>query len=194
MKANKYSTMITVLASFLLIAIVWRPVSASQTTANDFVPFYQTGDTKLELSGTGVLRYLGVISIYYGAFYLPSGVSADQTLQDVPKRLEVKYLRSFKAKEIGQAAIAGIKNNVDQEFYDRLEPRIVYHNSLYQDFEPGDRVTLTYIPSVGTTLEINDKAKGTIQGADFAAALFSIWLGDKPFDTGFKRALLGEKR
>ena len=33
--------------------------------------------------------------------------------------------------------------------------------------------------------------KGTIQGADFAAALFSIWLGGKPIDKTLKKQLLG---
>jgi uncharacterized protein (DUF1684 family) len=194
MKANMYSIRVILLAALIVFAIVWRPVSANQASANGFVPFYQTRDTRLELSGTGVLKYLGLISIYQGALYLPSKVRADQTLDDVPKRLEVKYLRALKADEIGQAAIAGIKKNVDQQVYDRLEKRILFHNSLYQDFEPGDRVALTYVPSVGTTLEINDKTRGTIAGADFAAVLFSLWLGDKPFDTGFKKALLGERR
>jgi hypothetical protein len=57
--------------------------------------------------------------------------------------------------------------------------------------EPGDRYALTYIPGMGTELSLNGEAKGTIQGADFAAAIFSIWLGTKPIDKGLKRQLLG---
>jgi len=32
---------------------------------------------------------------------------------------------------------------------------------------------------------------GTIPGDDFAAAVFAIWLGRNPIDTGFRDALLG---
>jgi chalcone isomerase-like protein len=70
-------------------------------------------------------------------------------------------------------------------------PRIEYHNSLYVDVKPGDRYSLTYVPGQGTKLRLNGVERGTIEGADFAAAIFSIWLGAKPMDNKFKRSLLG---
>ena len=45
---------------------------------------------------------------------------------------------------------------------------------------------------VGTTLLYNDKRLGTVRGAAFASAWFSIWFGEKPLDTGLKRKLLGQ--
>jgi hypothetical protein len=50
---------------------------------------------------------------------------------------------------------------------------------------------LTYIPGKGTELTLNGKSKGTVEGADFAAALFSIWLGPKPISESLKKELLG---
>jgi hypothetical protein len=169
-----------------------QPVGATKTSQMDFGQLYETDETVLELRGIGLLRYMGIFKIYTGALYLPPDVNPAQVLDDVPKRLEVKYLRSFQAKDIGPATISGIKNNVDYQTFKQLESRIAYHNSLYEDVEPGDRVSLTYIPAMGTILEINGKVKGSIEGPDFAEALFSMWLGDKPFDSGFKRALLGK--
>jgi hypothetical protein len=170
-----------------------QPVSASQSVDTDFRPTFQTMNTTLELWGVGELRYLGFVKIYNGALYLPVETNKRQVLENIPKRLEVRYARSFKAKDFGPATIAGIKKNVDPATYARLESRIAYHNGLYDDIAPGDRVSLTYIPAVGTQLEINGTTKGTIEGADFARALFSMWLGEKPFDKNFKRALLGKK-
>ena len=72
-----------------------------------------------------------------------------------------------------------------------LQNQIAYHNSLYVDIEPGDRYSLSYTPGQGTVLALNGRPLGTIEGADFAAALFSIWLGPNPADAGFKTALLG---
>jgi hypothetical protein len=37
---------------------------------------------------------------------------------------------------------------------------------------------------------LNGESKGTIEGADFAQALFSIWLGQKPVSKSLKVALL----
>lgn len=181
------------MAFICINALAWQIAQAGQTQGKDFAPAYESSETVLALSGVGVLRYLGLISIYDGALYLPPEVKPDQVLDDVSKRLEVKYIRSFKAEDFGPATIAGIKKNVDPKTYARLESRIAYHNALYEDIAPGDRVALTYIPFRGTTLEINGEVKGMIQGADFAEALFSMWLGEKPFDKAFKKALLGEK-
>ncbi len=50
---------------------------------------------------------------------------------------------------------------------------------------------LTYIPGTGTELALNGRPMGVIEGADFAAAIFSLWLGENPYDKRFKNALLG---
>jgi hypothetical protein len=50
---------------------------------------------------------------------------------------------------------------------------------------------LTYIPGRGTELALNGEPKGIIEGADFATALFSIWIGQKPIDESFKRQIMG---
>lgn len=193
MKRSANHKAIVVLVLGLALFLSGRPVPASQSVDPAFRPTFQTMDTTLKLSGVGELRYLGLIKIYNGALYLPAEINKRQVLDDIPKRLEVRYVRSFKAKDFGPATIAGIKKNVDPETYARLESRIAYHNGLYEDIAPGDRVSLTYMPAVGTQLEINGTTKGTIEGADFARALFSMWLGEEPFDKSFKKALLGEK-
>jgi hypothetical protein len=193
MKRSANHIIIAVITLNLVLFFFSRPVPASQTVDKVFRPTFKTMNTTLELSGVGELRYLGFVKIYDGALYLPAEADSSQVLENIPKRLEVRYVRSFKSKDFGPATIAGIKKNVDPETYARLESRIAYHNGLYDDIEPGDRVSLTYIPAVGTQLEINGTTKGTIEGADFARALFSMWLGEKPFDRGFKKALLGEK-
>ncbi len=192
MKRSANHTAIVVITLNLALFFFSRPVSANQTVDKVFRPTFKTMNTTLELSGVGELRYLGFVKIYDGALYLPAEADSSQVLENIPKRLEVRYVRSFKSKDFGPATIAGIKKNVDPETYARLESRIAYHNGLYDDIAPGDRVSLTYIPAVGTQLEINGTTKGTIEGADFARALFSMWFGEKPFDRGFKKALLGE--
>ena len=187
---------LTVSGMFKLVMMIGvmvslQPAMASQGPAHGFDATFKTDVETLSLTGVGVLKYLGFIRIYNGAFYLPQGVEGKDALLDVPKRLEVEYLRSFKAEDFGTATIAGMRKNVDPDTFTRLESRIDEHNRLYPDIQNGDRVSLTYIPSVGTEVAVNGVVKGIISGADFAKALFSLWLGDKPFDASFKRALLG---
>lgn len=52
---------------------------------------------------------------------------------------------------------------------------------------------MTYVPGKGTELTLNGDPLGTIEGADFAAALYAMWLGDKPMNQSFKRQLLEGK-
>jgi hypothetical protein len=40
-------------------------------------------------------------------------------------------------------------------------------------------------------LALNGEPKGTIEGAEFAAAVFSIWLGPDPASESFKKQILG---
>ena len=146
-------------------------------------------DKVLEVRGTGLLRYWGV-KAYAGAFYLKKASSSKEALLDRSKRIEIEYLRPIKGKDFGPATNKGIARNVDAESFKRLLPRIEYHNSLYEDVQPGDRYSLTYIPGRGTELALNDKPKGIIKGAEFAAAVFSIWLGPKPINKSFKKQIL----
>ena len=144
----------------------------------------------LNLTGAGLLRYWG-FKAYAGAFYLEEGSTIEEALSDRAKRIEIEYLRPIKGKDFGPATDKGISKNVDVETFKRLRPQIDYHNSLYEDVQPGDRYSLTYIPGKGTELALNGEPKGIIEGADFASAVFSIWLGPKPMNESFKKQILG---
>ena len=152
---------------------------------------YTADELELELRGFGLLRYMVFVKAYVGGLYLPAGTAVDQILSGVPKRLEVEYFQTFKGEAFGQATNKIIAKNVDPETLERLRPKIEYHNSLYQDVEPGDRYSLTYIPGRGTELALNGVPKGIVEGSEFADALFSVWFGPNPIDKSFKKQLLG---
>ena len=183
----------TVKAILFLIAMLFVPpqIEAAEIEGVVFDDRYTTAGTSLELRGTGLLRVMVFAKVYVGALYLPEDSPSKLALSDVPKRLEVEYFRSIAGKDFGAATNKKISENVDPQTFEQLRPRIEYHNSLYQDVEPGDRYALTYIPGRGTELTLNGEPKGTVEGADFAAALFSIWLGSKPISESMKKELLG---
>ena len=178
---------------FLSVFILTHPVAAGAVEIADikFEKQFRAPETGLELRGVGLLRYLGVFKAYAGAFYLEKGAPLDEALADRAKRIEVEYLRSFKGEDFGPATVKMMEKNVDKATIERLRQQIDYHNSLYEDVGPGDRYALTYIPGRGTELALNGEPKGVIEGADFATALFSIWIGQKPIDESFKQQIMG---
>ena len=148
----------------------------------------------MKIQGTGLLRYLGFIKAYVGALYLEEESSIMDVLSDKPKRLEVEYFHALKGKDFGITTNKVIAKNADPQTLQRIQPQIDYHNSLYEDVQPGDRYSLTYIPGRGTELALNGKTKGIIKGADFASALFSRWLGEFPMNKQFSSDFLRSLR
>lgn len=147
-------------------------------------------DIDLPLRGTGLFRYLGFIKAYVGALYMPKDVPGKDVLSDTPKHLELEYFYAIKAEDFGSATNEVMARNVDGTTFERLKPRIEKFNALYRDVQPGDRYSLTYIPGRGTELALNGSALGVIEGADFAAAAYAMWLGEKPMNKSFKQQLL----
>lgn len=179
--------------NILCITLLVQPMVSGATETEDirFERGFQTAETDLELKGVGLLRYLGFIKAYAGAFYLEEGIPIDDALADKAKRIEVEYFKPFKGKDFGPATVKMMEKNVSRETIERIRDQIDYHNSLYEDVEPGDRYALTYVPGKGTELALNGEPKGVVEGAEFASALFSIWIGKKPIDKSFKRQIMG---
>ncbi len=169
---------------------VGMPAAAGQIEGVEFPERISLGGVQLELHGLALLRYRVVFKAYVAALYLGSEVEPGRVLEDAPRRLEIEYFWSIPAEGFAQATIEGIQKNVDPESFRLLRPRIERFNALYADVRPGDRYQLSYRPGVGTELALNGKRRGVIEGADFAAALFAIWLGDEPFSESMKDQLL----
>jgi len=180
------------LAAVALIAIVAsaRLAGAAEIQGVKFSGQIRVGDTELVLANVGLLRYRIFIKAYVAALYLGPGVEVGRLFDDVPKRLEIEYFYSIAAGGFANATEVGIAANVDGQELERLKPRIARLNALYRDVRPGDRYALTYLPGSGTELALNGKRLGLIEGAEFAVAVFSIWLGPKALDKSLKAQLL----
>lgn len=174
----------------MCLAALTTPAQAAEVEGIRFSKTYVSEGKNLRLIGAGLLRYWG-FKAYTGALYLEEGTPVDEVLSDRAKRIEIEYFRSIEGKDFGPATDKSIAKNVDAATYARLRPQIAFHNSLYEDVQPGDRYSLTYIPGRGTELALNGEPKGLIEGSDFAAAVFSIWLGPKPINSAFKNQILG---
>jgi len=181
---------ICVAALLLALSLLSPPVSALTVEKVTFADSVTIGVTPAPLRNAALLRYLKFIKAYVAALYLPEGVTAENVLSDVPKRLEINYLVSIKGPDFGKGAEPTLKLNQTPAELAKLRGRIDRINAIYRDVKPGDRYALTYLPGRGTELALNGTPLTVIEGADFAAAYFGIWLGRDSTDDNLKRDLL----
>lgn len=145
---------------------------------------------QLEVTGVALLKWALIFDIYAGAFYLPTGYAGKDWSKDIPKHLELYYFRGFKAEEFSGASEELLREALAFENYRRLEERLQEFYRLFRDIRQGDRYTLTYTPSRGTELRLNNRLLGAVPGHDFAVAYFGLWLGSRPINDTFRDRLL----
>jgi hypothetical protein len=179
-----------IVGALLIATMAARSSAAAKLEGVDFADQVRAGDVTMRLSCVGLLRYKLFIKAYVAALYLGDGAAGGDVLADVPKRLELSYFWSISGADFGTAGDQILAQNVDAETLSALRPRLGRINALYRDVKPGDRYSLTYVPGGGTELALNGTRLGVIDGADFAAAYFRIWLGDTPIDTRLRDQLL----
>ena len=178
------------LAACLGVALAPSATGAAELEGVRFADAHRAEGAELRLLGIGLLRYRVVIKAYVAALYLGPGHGPEDALGDAPRRLEIAYFWPIAAADFARATRDGIARNVVPARRDALAGRIEQLSALYEDVEAGDRYALTYLPGAGTELAKNGRRLGVIPGADFAAAIFAIWLGEEPLDASLKAQLL----
>lgn len=148
---------------------------------------------KLVLNGAG-LRKKAIFKVYVGALYLPSKTTSDQAAlaQTGAAKVTLKMMRDVDADALRGAWTDGYAANNPAGDMAKLKARIDRFNALFSDVVEGDLIEVDFVPGTGTTVSIGGKAKGTIEGDDFAKATLRIWLGPKPPSDDLKKGMLGK--
>jgi hypothetical protein len=146
---------------------------------------------QLVLNGMG-LRKKFFIKVYVAGLYLPAKTSdaAKVLAADEARRTDMHFLYGVDRGKICEGWDEGVANNAPRASA-AVKEQMAALCKLMEDMEEGDRMTFTYVPGTGTTVEVKGQAKGTLEGKAFADALWSTWLGPKPPSTDFKAGLLG---
>lgn len=185
------------IAILLLAALLLGVVAYAREFEGVTMPDQITvGQETLVLNGMGLrIKRVAFISVkvYVAGLYLPKkGSDPVKVLAaDEPRRIVMHFLY----KNVGRDKLLegwndGFKNNSGSKL-EALKARIEKFNALWSDMKTGDEAVLTYVPGKGTEVAIKGKTIATIEGKDFADALFSIWLGPNPPNEEIKTGLLG---
>ena len=181
----------------ILAAAVLVAAAAAELEGVSLPNTVTVGGATLHLNGMGVrvkkVAFIGV-KVYVAGLYLAEKSSdpAKIVAADTPKQLVMHFLY----KEVGKAKLVeawneGFEKNAAGKM-GALKARIDKFNGLWSDMRSGERAVLTYLPGTGVEVEIKGQKVGTIEGKDFADALFSIWLGPNPPNEDLKNGLLGK--
>jgi hypothetical protein len=103
----------------------------------------------------------------------------DLVAGDFPKQVTMKFLRGVSADQIRDAfreSLAGADKA-------RLETFLGY----FGDTKEGEEYVIRWTPGVGLETTVAGQAKPAIDDKAFAAAVFGIWLGDKPVQEDIKK-------
>lgn len=189
----------TIIALLLIYFISIPGIDTLATEAVDvdgvsFARSLSVDDQPFDLVGAGLFRYRVLFRAYAGALYVGEGETLDGKLRPgIPLRLELEYFWSIRGEQFATAAWPFLEDNLSPHEFEMIRERAERLGELFVNVEPGDRYALTFIPGTGTTLTLNGETLGTIEGGDFAAAYFQIWLGEEPISARFRDHLLARR-
>ncbi len=179
------------LAALAALAVA-APALARQVGGVEFPDAIQVAGQELKLNGAGIRKKF-VVKVYAGGLYLaePSRDAGAILAADAPKRVRMVFLRDVDKGKIMETYREGFHANSAGPALqgllaklDRIAPAIV-------DMRRGGEMFVTYVPGQGTTVAAAGGSPVTIEGKDFADAMFRNWLGPSPADADLKQALVG---
>lgn len=144
----------------------------------------------LVLNGMG-LRTKMSFKVYVAGLYLETAnKNAGAILaSDQIRRVEMVMMRDLEKGKIIEAVEAGFEKNSKAKL-PSLRARLDQFNAGLTDLKEGDKLVLTYVPTKGVSVQSGSKSI-SIDGKDFADALFAVWLGSYPVDEKLKTGMLG---
>ena len=177
------------LTTLLSLSLASAAASAGTIAGKHFPDAAKVGGKTLQLNGMGLrLATFLDIKVYAAGLYVAQrSHDPGVLLKDGPKRIVMQFMRDISKKQLIGGWEEGFKKNAAGQ----AKAELAQFNALMTDVHDGDTLVFTYVPGQGTEVKIAGKKRGTVKGAAFAKALFSVWLGPKPPNKELKKGLLG---
>lgn len=180
------------LALCAVLFLALGPALYALDVAGVKLPDTVTVDGKtLKLNGAGV-RKKAFFKVYVAGLYVetPSKDAAALVSSNQSKSMRLHMLRNVEGPKISGAIADGFELN-SKAALPQLKARLDQLAKLIPDVKEGEEIALTWVPDKGTEVAVRGTTAGTIEGRDFADALFAVWLGPTPVQDDLKRALVG---
>jgi hypothetical protein len=151
----------------------------------------------LKLNGAGV-RYKAIFKVYVAGLYLKDKKTTvpDILASQGPRRVTIVMLRDLSNEDFGRGFMQGIQQNTDKAEKAKMTMQFLRFGELFAsvpELKKGDVMVCDWIPGTGTVVSLNGKKMGEpYPDLAFNNALLRIWLGDKPVDSGLKKAMIGD--
>ena len=186
----------SVALALLLAALPASALEIAGVKVPDSIP---VDGKALLLNGAGLrTKTFLKVKVYVAALYVTqrSTDPAAIVALDAPKAIRMNLLRDVDKASMLGALKDGIESNSPTQAAS-LAPRLKTLESAFPaEFKEGQVMTVVYVPGQGTSVGVEGTKGVTIEGKDFADAMFRVWLGPKPTDGGLedlKEALLAGK-
>lgn len=146
----------------------------------------------LKLNGMG-LRSKAIFKIYVAGLYVetPSHDPAELINKDEVHQVKMTLLRDLDHEKFAGGFMESFTHNSGDKFA-AIKARVEkFCAAIPEVVKEGESLVITYVPGKGTTLQVPHGESVTLEGRDFAQALFTVWLGKKPVDEDLKNGLVG---
>ena len=175
-----------------LAVLLALPVFAKELAGVKSPETMKIGDKELKLNGMG-LRKKVFFKVYVASLYVET-VSKDGKAilaADEIRRVEMSMLRDLEKGKIVDAIKDSFAKSAGANL-PKLQERLDKFVAVIPDLKEGEKLSLMYVPGKGTSVGNTDGTeKISVEGKDFADALFSVWLGAEPVSEGLKNGMLG---
>lgn len=104
--------------------------------------------------------------------------------------LELRYLRSFKGREIAKTSLDEMKR-LGEVSEAQAERWLKQMQGAFQDVNPGDRISGLNRPGQGAKFFFNGRYTAEIADPEFSRLFFGIWFSEKSPKPKIRQALLG---
>jgi len=151
------------------------------------------GGRELVLNGMGVREATVLnIDVYVAGLYLEQRSTDGEQIagSEQAKQMRLTFVRDVTRADMVDSIEKGFRSGAGAG-YEKLASRFEQLKRAIPALKSGDTFFATYRPGSGLEVRHGQKHLVTLAGADFARAMFLIWLGKKPPNQGLKTGLLG---
>ena len=176
-----------------LLACLSATASARDVEGVKVPDAFDAGGGTLVLNGAGVRKKSFLkVKVYVGALYLPARSKDAQAIvaADQPKAVRMSFLRAVDRDKILDAFKEGFENNSRAQLAGLLPKLELLKPGIPAELKEGQVLSVVYEPGKGSTVGVEGGKAVTVEGKDFADALFRNWLGREPADEDLKEGML----